>query len=89
MDDFLKMDVFFTVTTAAVIVLAVLVGVLIVRLIRILKQVEHLVETAQEEAAQVREDLAALRVKAKREGLKLRHIVNFFSSLRKLKERSK
>lgn len=88
MDDFLKMDVFFALTSAAVLVVTVLVGFVLVRLLRILKSLERIVALAEQETELVREDLVHLREKASKEGLKLRHIVSFLGGLGK-KRKSK
>ncbi len=83
MDDFLKMDVFFAITTVAVLVLSVLVGYVLVRVLRILKSLERIVLLAEKETELVREDLVHLREKVSKEGLKLRHIVGFLGGLGK------
>lgn len=89
MDDFLKMDVFFAVTTAAVLALSVLIGFVLVRVMHILKSLERILDIAEKETERVRDDLEGLRAKARREGLKLRHIVGFLSDLEKPRDKSK
>jgi hypothetical protein len=89
MDDFLKMDVFFAVTTVAVLVLSILGGIVFLRVLRILKTLERILEIAEKETERVRDDLEGLRAKAKRDGLKLRHVVSFLGGLTKSKKRSK
>lgn len=89
MDDFLKMDVFFAVTTAAVLALSVLIGFVLVRVMHILKSLERILDIAEKETERVRDDLEGLRAKARREGLKFRHIVGFLSDLEKPRDKSK
>ncbi|MBP9816464.1 MAG: hypothetical protein KBD05_00300 [Candidatus Pacebacteria bacterium] len=88
MDDFLKMDVFFAVTTVAVLTFTVLVSLVLMRMLSILKSLERIVLLAEKETELVREDLVHLREKVSKEGLKLRHIVGFFGGLGK-KRKSK
>ena len=88
MDDFLKMDVFFAITTVAVLVLTVLVGFVLVRLLKILKSIQRILVLAEKESELVREDIGHLREKVSKEGLKLRHIVGFLGGLGK-KRKSK
>jgi len=89
MDEFLKMDVFFMVTTASVLILTALVGFLVVRLMRVLATIERIVDSAEKEAERVREDIQDLRTKARKEGLQLRHILGFLGGIKKPKRRSK
>lgn len=66
MNDFLKMDIFFVVTTIVVIVIGVLVALILIRLYRIMGHLEHLSEQAEEEATLIRADLAEMRGNIKR-----------------------
>ena len=61
MDSFLKMDVFFVVTTIVVIILGVLVALILWLLFRIMGHVEHLSEQVDEEAEFIRTDIADMR----------------------------
>lgn len=71
MDDFLKMDVFFAVTTLAVAVVTVLFGVALIYAIRILRTFERLMRSVEDEAELVRADINDVRKKVRAEGLKL------------------
>lgn len=71
MADIAKMDIFFMVTTATVIVLGVLLGVLIVRILRIMKNVEHISENVSKESDAIREDLTELRSQVRENGLRM------------------
>ncbi len=81
MDSFLKMDIFFIVTTCAVVILTVLLGLVTWRIFRILEHVEHISEQAAREADALRVDLAELRGSIKREGFALAQIARFVKSL--------
>jgi hypothetical protein len=61
MTEFLKMDVFFVVTTVAVVVLGIAGAFVLVRLYRILGHLEHISEQAALESDRIREDIAELR----------------------------
>lgn len=77
MSDFAKMDVFFVITTVAVIVVAVLLSIALYRLLKILRNVEHVSQIVSDEGDLVRADVAEMRVAIKREGFKLAHLANF------------
>ena len=77
MNDFLKMDVFFVVSTIAVIVITGLLAYALVRVLRILRNVEHISETVSEEAVLVRADVAEMRQNVKQEGFKIAHLSRF------------
>ena len=84
MDDFFKMDVFFIVSTIAVVIVTALIAFILVSVLRILRHVEDLSATVSEEAKLVRADVADLRASVRSEGLKARHIGRFakiFTSL--------
>jgi hypothetical protein len=69
MDEFLKMDVFFAVTTVAVIVITVLVAIVLVRLFRILGKVEEISLMLSDEGRELRADLAHVRAELAQKGL--------------------
>ena len=61
MGEFLKMDIFFFVTTVAVVVCIFFVSVALWRIQRILRNVEHITRQVAAESDSVREDLAEMR----------------------------
>jgi hypothetical protein len=61
MDGFLKMDIFFFITTIAVVLITLGMAFVLWRLERILRHMEHVAEQIALESDAVREDLAALR----------------------------
>ena len=79
MDDFFKMDVFFFVTTAAVILAGILCMVALVYFIKILRSIDHIAENVSEESDDVRGDLSVLRGKIRADGMKMKHFIEFFS----------
>ena len=84
MNDILKSDVFFFVTTVAVIVITVLVGVLIAYVIRIMSKVSYIADKAKQQTDLLSEDLGELRANMK-QGFKLRHLGKFFWNIAKRK----
>jgi hypothetical protein len=77
MDDFLKMDIFFVVATIAVVVVGALVAYALVRLLRILRNVEKLSETVSTEAQFIRTDIDDMRTNIRAEGFKWAHLSRF------------
>lgn len=81
MSDFLKMDVFFAVTTAAVVVVAALASVALFHLIRLLRAAERISGGIEEEAALVRADIRDLRAGIRAEGFKWKHLSRWWRRL--------
>lgn len=79
MSEFLKMDIFFAVATAAVVILGAFAAVALYYVIRILRNVEHLTTLVSLEGERIREDIAELRASVRREGFKWLRITRFFS----------
>ncbi len=86
MEDFLKMDIFFVVTTAVVFGVGMFFMVALYYLVRILRSVDHISENISHESDSVRQDVAILREKLKSEGLKLQHFSEFFARVFKKTE---
>lgn len=79
MDEFLKMDIFFMVTTLFVAVLTVFLALVFIRVLRILKNIEDISALAHEEGQKIRDDIAGVRAKVKEEGLRAKHMLDFLS----------
>ncbi len=88
MNDFLKMDIFFVVTTLAVVVATVLLVAVLIRVLRILKNVEDISVMVEEEGQNLRNDIAGVRTRVKEEGLRFSHMFNFLAP-KKPKRRTK
>lgn len=80
MNDFLKMDIFFIVTTLVVVMLGIAVTLILFRVWRILGHVEEISRDISEESALLRNDVAEMRVRIKSEGFKFSHLASLFSS---------
>lgn len=83
MDYFLKQDIFFFITTVAVMTVTVLLGVFLVYLIRIARTVDRILVKVREETDIITEELAELRKNIRKEGVKIKHFAKFFSNVKK------
>ena len=83
MDTLIKADVFFFITTVAIIVLSLLLAVLIIYIIKISKDIKYISNKAKNEADLIAEDLSDLRENVKEKGVKLKYLISFFNNLRK------
>ena len=83
MTDFAKMDVFFYVTTIAVILLTVVLAIAIMYGIKILRDIKYIAGKARAEADALVEDIGELRDNVKNQGAKLSYFVKFFNNLYK------
>jgi hypothetical protein len=81
MAEFIKMDVFFVVTTIAVVLVGTLLGVALFYVIRILRNVEHVSERVAEESDYIKSDLEELRTNVRKEGAKFKHFADFFGGI--------
>ena len=82
MDDFLKMDIFFVVSTVAVVVVGGLFAYILVRVLRILRNVERLSDAVTEEARLLKWDIDDVRQKVRSEGFKLSYVSRLFRATR-------
>lgn len=81
MQDIMKADIFFFVTTIAVVVLSLLVIAVLVYVILILRDVKNISTRVKEEGRLLSDDLAQLRVNVRTEGAKFKHFSTFFRSI--------
>ena len=81
MSDFLKMDIFFAVTTGVVFLGGLLLLAGLFYLIRILRNVEHVSHNISEESDNLKSDLGVLRKKVREEGMKFSHFLQFFTGI--------
>jgi uncharacterized protein YoxC len=81
MNDFLKQDIFFFITTIAVVILTILLAVLVAYLIKISKDVKYITNKAKDQAELISEDISNLRSNVKEHGAKLKYFASFFSDL--------
>ena len=82
METIMKSEVFFFITSIAVVIVTILLGILAMYIIRILRNVDDISKKAKDEAGLIKEDIAELRDNIKTEGAKVKHFVNFFNNLK-------
>ena len=80
MNEFIKMDVFFVIATAAVVVGACAVALVTWRFLRILKHIEHVSEQVSLESDSIRADLALVRDDIRRGKGRLKSLFHFFGT---------
>ena len=83
MDPFYRQDIFFFVTTVAVIVLTAVLTVATVYIIKILNDVKHISRKAKIETDHLAADIEDLRSNVRREGFKVKHAFGFFNNFMK------
>lgn len=81
MDSFARMDLFFAVTTAAVIAVAAFACFVGWRLARLLATLRELSEEAVDEAKALRADIGEVRHAVRREGFHLRQVLGLARSV--------
>lgn len=93
MDDVLKADIFFFITTIATIVLSVFLVIVFFYTIRILRDIKHISSAAKKESNIISEELSELRENIKKRGTKLKYFLSFFEKIsgrnKKIKQKPK
>lgn len=74
-------DLFFTITAAAVILITVLIAVVLIYAISIIYSLRRIIRSAEFAAEMIKEDLSELRQNLKTHGLSLRALLGFLKSL--------
>lgn len=82
MNEFLKMDIFFFVTTIVVVVLGAVSAYVLWRIGRVLKHIEHIAEQASLESDIIRADLAELRRDVREGKGRVKSFFNFFKKIK-------
>lgn len=81
MQDFLKMDIFFFVTTIVVLAIGVIAVFIGLRIWKILGHIERIAEIAEHETSLIKDDIAILRADVRREGFKIASLMRLFKSM--------
>jgi len=79
MDPFIKADIFFFITSLAVILVSAVLVVALIYLIRILRDAKVVTKKVKDETILISEDINELRIKTRKEGVKLKNFMEFFS----------
>ena len=86
MSEFLKMDIFFVVTTIVTVVAGVFIVIALYYVVRILRSVDHLAQNVSTESDNIKEDLLLLRTKLREEGTKIKHFSDYFAGIVRRKQ---
>lgn len=92
MNNIIQADIFFFITSIAVIVSTIGVIIVAVYVVRILRDMKHISKKVSEEGDKIIEDVEHLREVAKAEGMKVKNIADFFSGIfirRKKREKAR
>ena len=81
MDEFLKMDVFFFVTTVVVLALGIILLFIGLKIWRILGHVERIMEMAHEETELIKEDIDDFRADIRRRGFGMFSLGRFIANM--------
>lgn len=81
MDPFYKQDIFFFITTIAVVLLSLILIVVGIFVIKILNDIRYISKKARAEADLISDDLRDLRQEVKMEGFKIKHALGFFTKM--------
>lgn len=81
MNTLIHADIFFFVTTIAVVVVAIALTVALIYLAKVLSDIKDITRQAKEETALFREDIAGLRSDVRREGFRLERFAVFARNL--------
>lgn len=73
------MDIFFMVTTVVVVVWGFVGTLLLIVLFRVLRHIERLSKTVADGAEDIRDDMDDLRTSVREEGVRMKHIFEFFT----------
>lgn len=82
-------DIFFFISTIALVLVSVGIIVALVYLIKILRNVSEVSDKVKEESAEIITDIRHLRSDMKREGFRMQHVGQFFARLFRRRVRSK
>lgn len=81
MDQMIKADLFFFITSVAVITVTVLMGIALIYFILISKRIHYILGKVKNETDLVAEELALLRKNMRESGFKVAHVLKFISHL--------
>lgn len=83
MNEIYKSDVFFFITSIAVIVISALLVVLIIYLIKVFRDIKYISNKAKTEADLISQDISELRKNVKDSGTWFKHFSKFLTNLYK------
>ena len=90
MDSIIKSEIFFFITSIAVIVLSIGAAVVLVYAVRVLRDVDHVAKLVRDESDLIAKDVSHLREEAEEEGMKagrfIKFIIKYFKKYAKNKK---
>ena len=89
MDSMARADIFFFVTTIVTMLLGIAFIVLLIFLIKIARNAEHIAKAVRKESDEIIADLDTMRASMRTEGFKVRHIARFVGRLKTRKKITK
>lgn len=81
MENIIQADIFFFITSIAVIVFTICLAIVMFYVVRILKDMKHISKTMSQESDKLLNDIDSLRETVKAEGIKVMTIADFFLNL--------
>ena len=78
MDSIIKSEIFFFITSIAVIVLSIGAAAVLVYAIRVLRDVDHVAKLVRDESDLIAKDVSQLRESAEKEGVKISRLARLF-----------
>jgi uncharacterized protein YoxC len=81
MNALIHADIFFFITSIAVVLVTALLVTALIYLVRILRDAKSVTGKVKEETELISEDINTLRDKTKKTGIKLKNFLEFFSNL--------
>jgi uncharacterized protein YoxC len=81
MDTLIHADIFFFISTIALVIISIGIVISLVYVIRILRNVSEVSDKVKEESTEILSDVKELRGTIKKEGFKMKHAVKFMKGL--------
>lgn len=81
MDTLIHADIFFFVTTIAVVIVGAVLAVALIYFVKILSDIKKITKQVHEETILFREDLHDLRTEVHHDGFKMQHFIDFMTRL--------
>lgn len=79
MDELLQTNIFFYITSVAVVLLTIFWVIISFYVLKIVREIKQITKMVKEESAEIAEDLGDLRESIKQEGFKLWHLLSFMT----------
>jgi hypothetical protein len=89
METLIHADIFFFISTIALVLISIGIIIALVYLIRILRNVSDVSDKVKEESTEILSDIKELRTDIKKEGFRMSYVSRFFAKLFGKRSRSK